>query len=37
MGGGEGREVMGQSVQSLVGHGENFGFCSESGGSHRGF
>lgn len=29
MGGDEGREVMRQSMQDLVGHRENFNFCPE--------
>lgn len=29
VGGGEGREGMGQDVQSLVGHREDSGFCFE--------
>ena len=37
MKGAEGRDGTGQSGHSLVGHGEDLGFGSEWGGSHRGF
>ena len=37
VGKGEGWERMGQRMQGLVGHGEDLGFFSEGGDSHRGF